>query len=509
MRRVVATLATVAIAVICSAHTPAAFFAGKAGAYDVRISIQPPMTAPGAAAVIVRVGSGATRVAAQVTQWNLGARGASPTVEAMRVAGSRDLWSAHVSLVVSGSYTVRVLVDGAAGHGEAVVQVPSIFTTRPPINAGVRWLLIGLGVVLTLGSVSMAGAAVRETVLAPGDVPDVGRRRRARGALAVASVVAAAVVFGGWRSWRGVDGVYYNGTFPPSRARATVRIDGGQRVLRVSLDDSLPTRRPWAALIPEHGQMMHLFLIREPTMDVAATLHPTVIDSVTYDAALGVLPAGHYRVYAEIAPEVSYSQTLATAIDLVDAPANTEAVPSIGADSDAVCFTGVATSSDTAVLGDGSRLIWRRPVAVGTDTGVALHFMLLGPDGRPAVPEPYMGMPAHAVLSSDSGRTFAHLHSVSALSPAAQQRMLVRMDRADTTSPFRPSSGASRSSAMSGHSMMMPMGSPELVFQLVFPDVKRYRLWIQLKRGGKVLSGAFDISAPIVPPARHAASAGR
>ena len=40
----------------------------------------------------------------------------------------------------------------------------------------------------------------------------------------------------------------------------------------------------------------------------------------------------------------------------------------------------------------------------------------------------------------------------------------------------------------------MPGMAPALTFPYVFPRPGRYRMWVQVKRGGRILTGAFDLT---------------
>src|SRR2546430_4287672 len=127
--------------------------------------------------------------------------------------------------------------------------------------------LLAFGGLLVAGALTLIGAAVRESVLEPGAVPDRRRTLHARIAMTIGAVVLALTLLGGGAWWNAVDAAYRTGLYQPLHATATVRPAGGAggRVLRLAIDDTSWTgpKRQWTPLVPDHGHLMHLFLVRE------------------------------------------------------------------------------------------------------------------------------------------------------------------------------------------------------------------------------------------------------
>jgi hypothetical protein len=269
---------------------------------------------------------------------------------------------------------------------------------------------------------------------------------------------------------------------------ATTRIsaDGRGHVLRFTIDDSAWLDRRWTPLIPDHGKLMHLFLIRDDAT-AFAHLHPVAKDSNTFNAALPPLPPGRYRVYADVVHESGFAQTLVDTI----------AIPAAGAvwrasDSDDAWWDGRRASDvnhprDT--LSDGSIMRWdSQPLLAGQD--VELLFAVVGRDGRLATLEPYMGMAAHAVIATPDGSVFVHLHPLGTIATASQLVFQLRQP-GDTTPGIlgRRITAFEDTAAHAG----MPGMAPALTFPYSFPRPGRYRMWVQVKRGGRILTGAFDL----------------
>jgi hypothetical protein len=83
-------------------------------------------------------------------------------------------------------------------------------------------------------------------------------------------------------------------------------------------------------------------------------------------------------------------------------------------------------------------------------------------------------MSGHAAVVRDDGQVFIHLHPMGTISPAAQQRL--------SGQPSHPADHLTNSGVMA---------SDTLYFPYAFPERGRYTVWVQLKRNGRILTGAF------------------
>jgi hypothetical protein len=481
--------ALLVLALVTSAHvgTLDTFFAGKAGPWGVQVTVRPPGVVPGRAQILVRVSpTTATKVSVQAAQWDLGELGAPPADRAVPVPGAPGLWSAELWLMTSGSYGVNVVVDGPSGVGAVKVPVASLATKRLDMQRPLGFALLALGAFLAVGLVSIVGSAAREGALVPGEAPDARTERRARRAMAVAAVVLIAALTGGWTWWNAVDRGYARGMYRPLHATPSVRTVDGARVLRLVVDDERWRERQLTPIVPDHGKIMHLFLVRAPALDAFAHLHPTLVDSSTFDASLGALPAGRYRAYADIVHESGLAETLVATVD-VGAPGEARAF----ADPDDAMHVGGVARGETATLDDGTRVMWRRPGRLTARADAPLVFEVRTSDGAPAQLEPYMGMGAHAMVSREDGAVFMHLHPMGSISLTAQA-VLDAIDRGDTL-PATPALRVPRPVLRADSAMTMTATDGVLSFPFAFPEPGRYRIWVQFRRPGRgVETVAYD-----------------
>src|SRR5206468_4127078 len=298
--------------------SPDTWFEGPAGRYPVRVVVRAPGVVPGLAEIDVRVLAGRpTRVAVQPFIWNGGADAAPPPENALPVRGDPRLFDAHLWFMVASSYAVHVTVSGDRGAGKAIVPVQVVATRRLPMSPALGGLLAALGLFLLAGLLTFLGAAAGEGVLPPGEPIDARHRRLARVVVIVSAAILALALAGGRQWWNAVDRAYRQNLYRPLHATATLLAHAPAPVLGIAIDDPEWMGRRWTPLIPDHGKLMHLFLIHEPGLDAMAHLHPLMRDSSHFETPLPApLPAGRYRVYADVVHESGFARTFVSSLDL-------------------------------------------------------------------------------------------------------------------------------------------------------------------------------------------------
>lgn len=462
--------------------SPDTFFEGAAGPYPVRVTVRSPVVVPGLADIVVRITAAPERVHAVTV---LPLRGGTPTAAlppadtAVRVTGSADLYTAQLWLMEGGSYSVQVSVAGDAGAGVALVPVVAVASGRRGFTTPLALALSALCLLLVVGALTIVGAAAREAVLPPGEEPDAGRRRRSWIARAVAVAVLGLALWGGKLWWDAEDGLFQRRLFrPPS---VTTTADGG--TLTFAISDSAWLQRRWTPLVPDHGKLIHLFLIGQRHGGFAH-LHPVARDSSTFDSALPPLPADDYAVFADVVHESGFTQTLTDTVSLGDAPTARWA----RSDADDGYSTQPADGGGQAVtLEDGSRMTWAGPSALVANQETDLAFTVADPAGAAARLEPYLNMAGHAVIARDDGRVFIHLHPAGTVAMAAQ--LIFQLREPGDTVRGRLGQRVTEYQRSTPHDQHDAVS--RVSFPYAFPSAGTYNVWVQVKRAGRILTGRF------------------
>jgi hypothetical protein len=220
---------------------------------------------------------------------------------AQRSNDDPQFFTANLWLMESGALQVRVLVDGAQGRGELSVPVPASARTLP-MEKPLAGLLIALMLFLAVGVVCIVGAIAREGNLEAGEIPDRSHKRRAYVVMLATAILVGTILYLG-KAWWGSDATEFQRRvdfFKPPVA-ALQLVDGHRLEIRAQRTDiKSPAYIHLGDVLPDHGHLMHLFLLHVPELDRMWHLHPDPTKGGGFAVDLPDLPAGHYEVFADV-----------------------------------------------------------------------------------------------------------------------------------------------------------------------------------------------------------------
>ncbi|GAB3171448.1 hypothetical protein [Telluribacter humicola] len=541
MRKLLFIVGLLLSAVAAQAHVGSSgvLFQGQAGPYKVLVNVQPPDVIPGTAQISVYSESeGITSVQARPIYFRSGDEGAPSPDDIVPVAGQPGQFQGIVWLMEWGSSSVQIELDGKLGKGQLVVPIVAVSTAERDMPAGLGWLLTGLGLFLVLLMVTAIGASVSDGIMKPGQVLTAPQKRKRWMNMGIATVVCAVILYGGSSWWDSWAADYRQWIYKPLQGTSKIINEDGQRLFSLQIDTT-----GWAArrrgsmlstLVPDHGKLMHLFLVRTPGLDAFAHLHPERRDSTTFQAYVPKLPPGKYLVYADIVQLSGFAETIVDTVEIPELAATTTALKRTDEEDTYVVTDPLnnpkqvpldenvvvcGTPGTRTKLKDGSYVVWEGTSGNTFEAGkpYQLAFEVFNPDGTPARLEPYLGMPGHAAIVRSDGSVYIHLHPVGTFAMAAEQTLKGRI--ADTTRIYkRPNPQVFRdsidrylarlktmSSAERETFLMKEMGmemkgsthngeehTNRITFPYSFPKDGQYRIFLQIKRNGQVITGVFD-----------------
>jgi hypothetical protein len=491
MKRAVALACVAVLTLVTTAHigSPNVVFDGLAGPYAVRVVVRPPEVVPGRAEVIVRAAaSDIQRVSIRPVFWRAGLRGAPSGDVLSPIPGQAQLYSGQLWLMAYGAYSVYVSVDGTRGSGTVIVPVGSFATGRLALPAGLGAILVVLGGVLVAGFLTIVHAASGESLVPPGETPNSTVKRRANAITFVTAPILALALFGGAKWWSSEDRAYRGHMFGSPRADAEFSVDGNHRTLRLEVRDTAAYHAIYSPVVPDHGKMMHLFLVSRNGAQTMAHLHPVQTDSLVFTTEVPWIPAGRYLLFGDIALENGLSLTVTNRVDVPAAPGEVDASDPDDSWDRTSKITPVALNDSRLLAGGAVTLAWAGgPTPLRARTPLDLRFSVRDTSGKVVQLQPYLGMAAHAIVISHDASVFIHLHPMGTVPVVTQQAFELR-DRGDTTAAGRLDIAALPTSGMT----TMPM-SGDVAFPYEFPKPGSYRIWVQVKPADRVLTGVFDV----------------
>jgi hypothetical protein len=353
------------------------------------------------------------------------------------------------------------------------------------------------------------------------------------------SIIMLLILWGGKSWWDAESNQYRNYMFEPLSGTSIFEGNPDGNYLYLGVDELKTTQgritRKISYIVPDHGKLMHLFLIRKGDLDVFAHLHPERLDTLNFRVKLPPLPAGDYHVFGDITRYTGFSETIVSELNIPEPSdfklASNEPVV-LGRDD---TYTFSNPISNKLITLDGDIMICGKPgiktdlpggysAVWETETGkfevgklYNLDFALFDPNSEPANLEPYLGMMGHAVVLKHDGSVYIHLHPTGNYSMGSQQMLLDRFksgkigftdipqglsfqDSIDEVVTFLDTlPDAERDSLLMGDMVHYNWEDPEheehsmVSFPYAFPEKGNYRIWIQVKIDGEIVNGAFDV----------------
>jgi hypothetical protein len=513
--------------------SPGVIYQGKAGPYSIMVNVNPPDVIPGTATTSVYIDNQqVSHIYIQPVYWYAGDKGSPKEDEALPVQGTAGLYQAITWLMQRGVASMRITVDGPMGKGSAIIPVMAVSTATRIMPASLDWTLAGLGLLLVVLMITIISASVTDGLVPTGQSIKNATRKKYM-AVGITSLILFLILFGGSAWWNSWSSNYRKFLYKAPLAHTSILTEGTQRILNLNIDSAWLRKndQSMSYIVPDHGKLMHLFLIRQGTEDAFAHLHPIRKDSDNYMVVLPDVPAGRYLVFGDIVRWSGFTETISDTVTIPEKsvmhnasnvstgiyndPDDTYIISNpIAGNINGKQVLVCGKPGQEIKLADSSTATWQHTPGAPFEANkiYPLTFTIKASDGKPADLQPYMGMMGHAVILKYDGSVYVHLHPVGTYSMASQEIIQNRIKGSGKVPPlpnpglFRDSidrlvtrirqmSETDRNAYLNSNMPGMKMDSKQngvVTFPYAFPSPGNYRIWVQMKRDGKILNSAFD-----------------
>ena len=468
--------------------SPDTFFEGSAGPYRLFVTVRMPEAIPGVAEVEIRSeSSDITGIRILPLQLTGAGSQYEPKPEPMEQSiRDSQFFSGRIWLMAFHALQLRVEVEGTRGEGMLAVPLMAEAQRTLRMDKQLGALLFAFMIFLAVSLVLILRVALGEARLEPGVTSDSGSGTKLRWVTGVGVLLVVAILYLGNTWWNAEANSYSRGVMKPPVLRAFV--DPAGRLSLLVPEGQSPARAgppgsdawlTWPEVLknlrPDHGHLMHLFLVRLPAWDYFCHLHPETDPKGFFSQSLPNLPSGRYQMFADVVTETGLAITMMGRLDLPEV----SGAPLRGDDSTATAPPNPATAGTQTVsaLQDG-RMKWERdPGSLRARTALRLRFQVEDREGKPVLDlEPYMGMAGHLIVLRSDGTVFAHVHPAGSVAMASLELA-------------EKSLGSTMQDMASMH--QEPLSS-EVAFPYGFPQPGDYRLFVQVKRKNQIQTGIFD-----------------
>ena len=261
--------------------------------------------------------------------------------------------------------------------------------------------------------------------------------------------------------------------------------NGKYDILKINIVDKKWINEKMPNLIPDHGKIMHMYMISDDFKHLAH-LHPTrAEDRNSFFVRMPPFGEGAYSLYMDITHETGFSHTMTNKINYnknnisIDTSITTSLIDpddSWTQDLDAIKITWVDIQSFYEAEKD-----------------IPMRFTIKK-NGKPSPIQNYMGMGAHAALIKNDGSIFAHLHPTGTINMASKhiyERGIKKEQMIDNRSIELDLINPQHDHfSNQNYSHNGEVGFPPL--RLI--EAGDYTVWVQIKTENKIITQKFNFT---------------
>ncbi len=466
-------------------------YQGSIGQYDTTVVVMPTQAVPGFTDISVKIQNKETAIKAVsvVALKNAEAlENATHILHLEAVAGENQLFAGRLQLTQVGHFNIAVTIEGEKGVFTKSVPFEAVNRSVVKVPLVYKILVFGTGIIIFFLTVILMGKIASEGFLPMGEMPS--KKNKLYGVLAALCMLGifSLVSFNNYKISTAAIEIVSNASTPTKPLKMEVVGDTVKKLsfeltpealsygkTRVPFKDQFTLIEDYVSdqLIPDHGKLVHLFIINLDYSAVAH-LHPLRTHDDTFETVIPPLPPGTYLAYADITTLSGRAITFTTQVII---PEKSEKyTPS---DKDDSWSEGV--NSDY-------KIVLKNTAPLVINQLEEIQFEVVDRNNKSVGIIEYMGMLGHGALLKNDNLVFAHIHPVGTASMAAMMSVNTR------------ESSTSMADMHHNHQMQSnhQQSEKEIVSSVMFPFIfyqkGTYNLWVQVKVDEKVVTQKFDLT---------------
>ena len=460
-------------------------YEGVAGDIPVRVIVKTPGVVPGLADINIRVFSDKVhKVTARPIYWHAGEKGAPPADIAYPVKGENNLYSTQLWLMNFGSYNVQVKLYSGEEVFEINIPVNSLALDIKQMEGGLEIILLVLMLLLIFGAVNIITISYRESTIHPDDALPTERVKKSRYVMAVSFVLVLGIIYSGYKWWEDVENLYADNLFQSLQTEVEIVNIKNRDILKVTITDPAISEGRMPEIIPDHGKIMHMYLIKDD-LSVLSHIHPSrsIENNNVFEVLMPPVPIGNYSVYMDITYESGLTETIQKTIEYPSQPKVME--------NGKVPIRDPDDSWTHAKM--QHKINWlNRKAEYLPEEEINLEFQTFNSKMVSTKLEPYIQMGGHGALISPENNVFIHFHPIGTISMASQQIFDKQQELASNAA-----SGICYYGLPSDSSKTFSEGIQSNIGKVSFPPLSLdkagdYFMWVQVKTEGEVVTEKFS-----------------
>ena len=399
-------------------------FEGKAFDRPIRVIIKTPGVVPGLADIIVKsfdqeIDSILVTpiVWKEANNWNPtgnGPQAAPPPDIMLPIKGEKNTFQAELWLMDFGAYNIQI--DFFKNNQSEIINIPinSIANQIIPMTQFTSVILFLLMLLLIAGLSNIITIGYRESTLNSFSDLDNSRIKKSYLVQFFSLIFIVFILYLGNNWWAITEQAFMKNLFKPLENEVNLIKNSKQNILQVKITDDAWKDGRIVDFIPDHGKIMHLYLISENHQQLCH-LHPkrNLQDKGLFEVVIPPIEYGRYYIYIDVTLESGSNQTLRNII---------EYYPENILDQKEQYFLEV--DQDDSFIKENSSYYFKwlnNSKNYYVNNEINLNFQMFDRLNNPVMLEPYIQMGGHGAIIDSLGDIFIHIHPIGTISMASQE----------------------------------------------------------------------------------------